>query len=96
MAYSDTYDRGPGHRRTMNRPCLMNSLDLRKAPMKEHPLLPIHHLASIILIYLCGGIQANPTPSNFMARAGIIDISSTNLLIRFAGSMYPVETSMIH
>jgi len=80
----------------MNRPCLINSLDPRKAAMRAHPLLPIHHLAGIILIYLCRGIQADPTPSNFMARAGIIDITPTNLPIRLAGSMYRVETSIIH
>ncbi len=80
----------------MNRPGLMNSLDLRKAPMKPQPLLPIHHLAGIILICLCKGIQADTTPSNVMARAGIIDITPTNLPIRLAGSMYPVETSIIH
>ena len=74
----------------------MNSLDPRKAPMKPQPLLPIHHLAGIILICLCKGIQANTTPSNFMARAGIIDITPTNLPIRLAGSMYPVKTSIIH
>ena len=73
----------------------MNSLDLRKAPMKPEPLLPIHHLVGIILICLCKGIQADTTPSNFMARASIIDITPTNLPIRLAGSMYPVETSTI-
>ena len=80
----------------MNRPGLMNSLDLRKAPMKAQPLLPIHHLAGILLICLSKGIQADTTPSNFMARAGIIDITPTNLPIRLAGSMHPVETSIIH
>ena len=80
----------------MNRPRLMNSLDQRKAPMKPQPLLPIHHLTGIILICLCKGIQADTTPSNFMACAGIIDITPTNLPIRLAGSIYPVETSIIH